>query len=310
MGKKTRKLGRGLSSMIGVEAPVRVPAASATQVVDRQEDRGESDRVAGLRYLDLSACEPNKYQPRTGVDDESLASLAASIKTAGVMQSIVVRPKLGSPDRFEIVAGERRWRAARLAGLSTVPAIVRELSDEQSAEWALIENLQREDLNPMEKAGAFAVLAERFGLSHAAVADRVGIERPTVTNLVRLLDLETEIQELIRIAVLQVGHGKALLSMRPGAARVKLAGRAARESWSVRRIEEEAKRAETAAAPLKKVERPAQIVDLEKQLGEHLGTKVKISTDRSGKKGRVTLEFYDLEHFDGLMAKMGFEAKG
>jgi len=295
--------------MIGVDEPVKVTPTVATQTTATKVVTGDDERVEGLRYLDLSACEPNKYQPRSTVDDESLASLAMSIQSAGVMQPIVVRPKLGSGNRFEIVAGERRWRAARLAGLSALPAIVRELSDEQSAEWALIENVQREDLNPMDKARAFATLSEQFGLSHAAVADRVGVERPTVTNLVRLLDLENEIQELIRIAVLQVGHGKVLLSMSGGAARVKLAGRAVREGWSVRRLEEEAKRTETPAAPLQKVERPAQIVDLEKQLGDHLGTKVMIATDKSGKKGRVTLEFYDLEHFDGLMGKLGFEAK-
>ncbi|MEO0629658.1 MAG: ParB/RepB/Spo0J family partition protein, partial [Planctomycetota bacterium] len=192
---------------------------------------------------------PNRFQPRSDFAAGGLAELAASIRSEGVMQPILVRPGSGGGStggRYELVAGERRWRAAKLAGLETVPAIVRELTDESSAEWALIENVHRQDLNAMERAEAMASLLSRFGMSQTALAEKLGLERPTVANLVRLIELDPPIRELIAAGKLGAGHGKALLGMPEGDRRLRLAERAANEAWSVRRLETEVRNSSSA----------------------------------------------------------------
>ena len=264
--------------------------------------------IVHIRPADLT---PSPFQPRRSFDEAGLKELAASIKQAGVMQPIIVRRVRDevSGNEFQLVAGERRWRAAMLAGLATLPAIVRDLDDERAAEFALIENVQRKDLGAMERAHGFQSLAERFSLSHAQVAQRVGLERSTVTNLIRLTELEREIQELLDQEQLSVGHGKALLAIAPGEHRLALAKRAATEGWSVRTLE----RANTKAVPTPTssgggASVPASRERLQKQLGEHLGTKVRLKTNPSGTKGTIVIEFYNLDHFDGLMSRMGFEA--
>lgn len=257
---------------------------------------------------------PSPLQPRRVFDEAALDRLAESIRRAGVMQPVIVRPGTTGP-RFELVAGERRWRAAARAGLTQIPAIVRSLSDEETAEWALVENVQREDLNPIERAEALAQLTRRFGLSQADVAARVGLDRTSVANLVRLLELEPQIREKIASGILTFGHGRALLAMAPGPARITLAQRAIDEQWSVRQLERTVAAtqapAATAITPKKPddLARVAARAALEKQLGEHLGTKVHITTDRGGAKGRLTIEFFGLDHFDGLLHKFGFTPK-
>lgn len=208
-----------------------------------------------------------------------------------------------------------------LAGLSRIPAVVHELSDSDAAEWAIVENVQREDLNAMEKAWAFRSLGERFGLSHAEIAARVGLERSSIANLVRLTELEAEIAELISAGRLSGGHGKALLQAPAGSGRVVLAKRAVEEQWSVRRLESEcvgaAGKGEQASAAVggEKGEstarrvRTAMVEDLERQLGEHLGSKVIITTKSDGKKGKIEVMFYDLDHFDDVMTRMGFKMR-
>jgi ParB family chromosome partitioning protein len=257
------------------------------------------------------------YQPRRIFDDGALAQLADSIRRAGVMQPIIVRRATqgagsGGGVRYELVAGERRWRAARLAGIAAIPALVRDLSDEQAAEWAVIENVQREDLNPMERAEALQRLSSRFRLTQAQIAERVGIDRSSVANLIRLLELEEPLRLLVSSGSLGLGHGRALLGVAPGPARVTLGERAASEGWSVRKLERvcasiaapvSATTAQPGAADFSRL---AARAALEKQLGEHLGTKVQITTDRSGNRGRLTIEFFDLDHFDGLLTKLGF----
>lgn len=257
------------------------------------------------------------------MDEASLAKLAASIKAAGVMQPIAVRPAsatAGASDdgaAWEIVAGERRWRAAKLAGLSVIPAVVSSLSDRDAAEWGMVENLQREDLNTMDRAWGLKNLVEAFGLQHAEVAERVGLDRSSVSNLIRLTELEVSIQDLLREGSLGLGHGKALLSSESGPAREKLAKAAASQKWSVRRLERATGGAATAAVPSgvggasasDPLRADAAIRDLERQLSEHLGTKVRIVTGASRTKGRVLLDFYSLEHFDGLMSLMGVELR-
>ncbi len=227
------------------------------------------------------------------------------------MQPVIVRRSESSGGEFELVAGERRWRAAKLAGLAAIPALVRDLSDEESAEWAIVENVQREDLNPIERAWAFRALMDRFGLSHGQIAERAGLERSSVANTIRLTELETQIQEMISAGRLNFGHGRALLAVGAGEGRVSLATEAAREGWSVRRLERAAaniailKKAAAATVPAPQT-KPVSIEDLERRLGEYLGTRVTIVTNRGGKRGRIAFEFYGLDHFDGLMSRIGF----
>jgi len=320
----TRKLGRGLSSLMNPGAPVEVVVGS--QVTSQQ--RGTSpveppepsrDRVlSDFESIPVDLIVPSPFQPRRAIDPVAIERLAASIRRAGVMQPVIVRPASGGGVGYELIAGERRWRAARAAGLAAVPALVRRLTDEEAAEWALVENVQREDLNAMERAWGLRGLAERFGLSAAAVAERVGLERPTVANLLRLTELEPAIAALIESGTLTAGHGRALLAVPTGPAREALARRAAEEGCSVRMMEAWAKAGPEAAAARSRGEgkgaeaasspRFAVLRDLERQIGQQLGTKVRITTDRSGAKGKMTFEFYGIDHFDGLLARLNVRA--
>jgi ParB family chromosome partitioning protein len=253
------------------------------------------------------------------MDGPGLERLVESIRREGLMQPVIVRPaRPGAPGAapYELVAGERRWRAAQRAGLTRIPAVIRALDDEHAAQWALVENLQREDLNAMDRAHALRALCERFGLPHAEAADRVGLDRSTVANLIRLTDLEPEIGALVRAGRLTAGHGKALLGAPAGPGRIELARRAAQDAWTVRRLEHAA----AAAARVPGAQRPAAEpmlsaraaarADVERRLGEHLATRVEIRTGRSGARGRIVIRFYDLDHFDALMAKLGLADPG
>lgn len=321
---KPKRLGRGLSGLIGIEVSVAAPLKAATppeskDVILHQEHNITTVAPAilpsapagdALTMVAVDTIVPSPFQPRRVIDEAALTQLADSIKRAGVMQPIIVRAR---PDGvYELVVGERRWRAARRAGLDVVPALIRPLDDEAAAEWALVENVQREDLNAMERAWALRSLAERFSLTHAELAERVALERSSVANLIRLTDLEPEIAELITTGALNAGHGKALLSVPAGSLRVTLAQEAARSTWSVRRLEAESQaqaRAAKAKAPGALASddpapRSAVLRDLERQIGQQLGTKVVIFADRKGAKGRVQIEFYGLDHFEGLLARM------
>lgn len=311
---KPRKLGRGLSALIGQPVPVSPVAAVAPQ--SPAPSLPPSSDSQGMVFIPVDRIEPNRFQPRRVFDQTSLERLADSIKSSGMMQPVILRRSSGGGGHYELVAGERRWRAATMAGLSSVPSLVRELSDEQAAEWAIIENVQREDLNPMERAWAFRGLSERFGLTHQQVADRVGLDRSSVANTIRLTELEEPIRDMIQSGRLSAGHGKALLAAPPGSVRVKLAEQASDEFWSVRKLEraaaalmapvEPAAGTATNRAGDRDLARVASRTSLEKQLSEHLGTKVTLTTNRTGERGRLTIEFYGLEHFDGLLAKFGF----
>lgn len=357
------RLGRGLSSLIGgpvsVEPPapdaqparsqpvgpdvVRMeaelvrptrPAAAATSPPsdnttpsEPADERGGDPNAAPggrrLLYLPLDAIVPSPYQPRSDPSEGGLADLSRSIRESGVMQPIVVRERASGEPRYELIAGERRWRASRLAGLEVIPAVVAQVDDRTAAEWALVENIQREDLNAVDRARAFRTLAETFDLTHAQVAERVGLDRATVANAIRLTELEPAILDLLARNQLSAGHAKALLAAPAGAARVALAKRVIEGDWSVRALEHhlreaaaEAHAAEPAntgagagapaAGGAPKKERSAQIVALEKQLSEHLSAKVRIKARPGANKGRVEIDFYDLDHFDALMDRMGF----
>lgn len=327
MNKETgsRKLGRGLSSLIQVEAPVEVPVArseggagqmpaTATATSRAAEAAvGESASVgAGLTMIEVKAIRASRFQPRREFDEAALQTLADSIARSGVMQPVIVRPATERESSggvgYELVAGERRWRAAQRAGLARIPAIVRGLSDEESAEWALVENVQREELNPIERAFALREMIERFGLTQADLAERVGLDRSSVANLIRLTELEPEIREMVATGKLSAGHGRALLAAPAGSLRMTLAKEAMVRSWSVRRLEM-AVRAKEVPPPVRTEEaepsmRNAVVRDIERRVGQHLGTKVSVFSDRAGKRGRMVIEYYGLDHFEGILQRM------
>lgn len=318
MPSPVKRLGRGLNSLLS--APVSISPDMTTTSDSPASDAAQTS-TRTVRMVLLSSLYPNKNQPRKQFDSASLERLAESIRSAGVMQPILVRAA-GISGTYEIVAGERRYRAAGLAGLDQIPAIVVDINDEESAEWALIENMQRDDLAPMEKARALRALAERFNLTHAQIAEKVGLDRSSVTNMIRLTELEPEIIALLDQRKLSLGHGKALLSCPAGERRVELARLAVEDEWSVRRIERAGAtvaattpKTATSTSPspttrnARKLENEAGIRDLEQQLSEFFGTKVELAVGTRGDKGRVIISFYGLDHFDSLMAKVGFAPK-
>ncbi len=307
---------------VPVRSPVEVPVAAAGPEVATGTAAAPTASATGsdsgasaagrVREIPVDAIVPGAHQPRTHFNAEALESLAASIRSVGVIQPITVRP--AASGGYELIAGERRWRASKIAGLDVIPAIVTDADEQTAAAAALIENLQREDLNPIERADAIRGLIDTFGFSQARVAERVGLDRSSISNLLRLVDLEEPIRDILASGLLGLGHGKALLSMPPGRARVDVAARASREGWSVRRLEEESRRIRAAGSTAPAGESgagdpPSGDVEtraLEKRLGEHLGTKVSLRVERSG-KGLVQIRFFDLDHFDDLMSRIGFD---
>ncbi len=256
------------------------------------------------RNLPVERLRPGKYQPRTHMDETSLAELAASIKVQGVMQPILARAIDHTPgaERYEIVAGERRWRAAQLAGLSEVPVLIRGIPDEQALAMALIENIQRENLNPLEEAQGLQRLIDEFGLTHQQAADAVGRSRPAATNLLRLLQLTAAVQEMLMTGKLDMGHVRALLPL-SGAQQVALAQRIVHKGLSVREAE---RLVQHLLNPPKK--HPAQAVDrdllrLQEELSDDLGANVAIRSNKKG-AGKMTIEFGSLDQLDGLLARL------
>ena len=279
---KAKGLGRGLDALLGEETP---PAPRA----------GEA-----LRELPVDALQPGKYQPLTQIPQETLAELAESIKSQGVMQPILVRPV--SADRFEIVAGERRWRAARMAGLTNVPALVKDIPDSQALAAALIENIQREDLSPLEEATGIQRLVQEFGLTHQAIAETLGRSRAAVTNLLRLLDLAPPVRELLSQGRLDMGHARALLAL-PVTPQIELARVAAAKGFTVREVERRVADALKRAEPRKpRVDR--DIARLEEEWSDRLGTTVQIKP-RGKRGGKLILAYRTLDDLEALLAKLG-----
>jgi ParB family chromosome partitioning protein len=284
--------------------PSGQPDQSANQPVP-SEIAAQSD----FQSLPVDQIEPNRQQPRQHFDKAALGELAESIRRAGLMQPVVVR-KQGS-GRYELIAGERRWRAAQLAGLTEIPAYLRDVDDQQAAEWALIENLQREDLNPIERAEAFRRLAEGYGLKHEEVAERVSLDRSTVTNLLRLLKLAPPVREMVSRGTLSMGQSRALAGVEDHDDQQRLAERAVREGWSVRQVEAAVKSlaqgANPQGRPAEKAARAAYLDDLERQIAEQLSTKVQLKTGRKKGSGTLSIEFYSIDQFDDLLGKLGVE---
>ena len=260
---------------------------------------------SGAVMLRISELEPNREQPRKDFDEKAMAELADSISQHGVLQPLLVRPIFGGG--YQIVAGERRWRAARMAGLSEVPAMVREMNDGEVMELALIENLQREDLTPLEEARGYQTLLEKYELTQEEVAKTVGKSRPAVTNAMRLLGLPQEIQDMVERGELSAGHGRALLAFADEELMVAVARKAAAEGLSVRQLEKLAKKAaqESSGKETPVVSRCTYFDEVELSLHEHLGRKVRVAGN--GKKGVLQIEFYGEEDLQRLMASIEFK---
>jgi len=276
---KARGLGRGLDALLGGDE-LRSPEH--------------------LMNVALTQLRPGKYQPRTQMDPATIAELAESIKAQGVIQPILARP-LGD-GHFEIIAGERRWRAARLAGLDSVPVLVREVRDDLALAMALIENIQREDLNPMEEAAGIQRLIDEFGMTHEAAAEAVGRSRSGVSNLLRLLTLVKPVQELILHGKLDMGHGRALLAL-SGVKQIELAHRIAAKNLSVRQAEHLVARSLSAPRSRKPGGRDRDLVALEEELADHLGMRVSITPRKKG-AGRLTIDYGNLDQLDVVLGRL------
>jgi len=280
MSKPKGGLGRGLDALLGGEEATTGKDAMAT--------------------LAVGAIRPGKYQPRTRMDQQALAELAASIRAQGLMQPLLVRP-LGR-DQYELIAGERRWRAAQLAGLDEVPVLVRDVPDNAALAMALIENIQREDLNPIEEANGLQRLIEEFRMTHEQAADAVGRSRSATTNLLRLLKLAKPVQEMLMQGTLEMGHARALLAL-DGARQVEAANRIVARSLSAR--ESEALAASLARGPSarRKHKTDRDLSRLEEETSQRLGTTVQIRPGRKG-SGKVVVHYSGLDHLDQLLKKL------
>jgi ParB family chromosome partitioning protein len=281
MAARKGGLGRGLDSLLPVDRP-----------------------KSGFSNISLDSVEPNPQQPRTHFDEEAMQTLAASIGEIGVLQPVVVRP---DDEGYLLIAGERRCRAARMAGLETIPAIIKEgdIDDTTSLAEALIENVQREDLSPLEEAAGYQQLMEKFGMTHEAVAEKVGKSRSAITNTLRLLQLPTAIQGMVGRGEMAAGHARALLGLEDQAYAVHLAQRIVAEGWSVRQVEDAVKKraGERVTSSPSQTVRPAAIIELEDRLGERLGTAVKIDHGKRG--GKLVIRYAsldDLERIYGILS--------
>jgi len=279
---KQKGLGRGLDALLGAD----------------EAGAGSGEMLATLA---VDALQPGRFQPRLRLDQAALAELAESVKAQGVMQPILARP-LGD-GRYEIIAGERRWRAARLAGLTSVPALVKEVPDRNALAMALIENIQREDLNPLEEATGLKRLLDEFGMTHADAAVALGRSRAAITNALRLLELAPPVQELLREGKLDMGHARALLAL-PALRQIELARVAVAKQLSVRQVESRVADALGRAAPRARARADRDVARLEEEVSQRLGTTVRIRP--AGKKGagKLIVQYASLEHLEALLAKL------
>lgn len=290
-----RGLGRGLDALL----------PSGPSFPEEATDGGSMREVA------VDAIVPNPQQPRSHFDDEALQELAASIGTLGVLQPLLVR-EVG-PDGYELVAGERRWRAAQRAGVQRVPVLIVDTDERGSLERALVENVHRQDLNPIEEAAAYRQLLDEGGLTQEALGERVGKNRVTIANAMRLLDLPTSVQRLIAEGRLTGAHGKTLLALEGNAFLERLARRAAEEGWSTRETEEHVRRYQTmsgsaSSAASKATEQSAAALETQRQLSEVLQTRVRIEVGK--RKGRIVLDFVSLEELERIRRVITGEAEG
>jgi ParB family chromosome partitioning protein len=285
---KPKGLGRGLDALLGAD---------------------ESARRDSAATLPVASIRPGKYQPRTRMDEQALAELAASIRAQGLVQPILVRslerarePYDGAPERYELIAGERRWRAAQMAGLTEIPALVREVPDNAALAMSLIENIQREDLNPIEEAAGVQRLVEEFRMTHEQAADAVGRSRSATTNLLRLLKLAKPVQAMLLHGVLEMGHARALLAL-DAARQIEAANRIVARRLSVRESEALAARLLRAPAGRRRPRSDRDLARLEEEISQRLGTTVQIRPGRKG-SGTILVRYSGLDHLEQLLKKL------
>ncbi len=293
MAAKKRGLGKGLEALLGAGATV----AAATPQESAAEPEGSRD--GELKNLPVDILQRGVYQPRIDMNPEALEELANSIRAQGVVQPIVVRPIGGG--KYEIIAGERRWRATQLAGLHEIPAVIRDVPDQAAMAMALIENIQREELNPMEEAQALHRLIEEFGLTHQQTADAVGRSRASVSNLLRLLGLNEDVKRLLENGDIEMGHARAILAL-SGEQQSEVARTVAGKGLSVRETERLVKRTleGPAASASKEKKVDPDINRLEQELGERIGARVAIQHGAKG-KGKLVINYNSLDELDGIL---------
>ena len=289
---KKRGLGRGLDALLGGSAMANTADARPSQA-------GSS--AAGLQELAVDLVDRSPFQPRVDFNEEALQELADSIRAQGVIQPVVVRPKLSTPGRFELIAGERRWRAAQLAGLHQIPTVIREVDDQAAMAMALIENIQRQQLNPIEEAVALNRLIDEFGLTHEQTAEAVGRSRAAVSNMLRLLNLEPGVKAMLEKGEIEMGHARALLGLR-GGAQFKAAQEVEHKGLSVRETEKLVKKI---GSPDAGKPTTVKIVDpdterLEQDLSEKLGAKVQFQSAKGG-KGKLIINYNSMDELDGIL---------
>lgn len=293
MSKKKRGLGRGLDSLI------QTSRYQESVTLDQSQHSAAAD--SELRYLPIEWLQPGRYQPRKDIQPEALEELAASIKAQGLMQPIIVRPIGDSQQRFEIIAGERRWRASQLAQLESLPVLVKPVSDEAAIAMALIENIQREDLNAMEEAQALYRLQHEFELTQQEVADAVGKNRVTVANLLRLMSLNEDVKRLLEHGDIDMGHARALLGL-SGEQQSQAAIKVAAEGLNVRQTESLVRQWQQGVAEKATAAKPdPDIVRLQQIVGDKLGAEVAIKHGQKG-KGKLVISYNSLDELDGILA--------
>lgn len=303
--EKPKHLGRGLQSLLG---PIIFNSENEDHLLSNQSKTPnfppDEEMQKSLREIKIEDISPNPYQARLIWDEQEMANLAESIRANGILQPIIVRPE---GPKYQLIAGERRFRAAKLASLTTIPAVVRRATDQEMLEWALIENIHRSNLNPLERAKAYQNYISTFSLTQAEAAQRLGEDRSVIANYLRLLDLPDEIKQMLINGQLTMGHGRAILALPTDELRRKLANRALVGRLSVREVERLVRKYltgtdQTGAKPHAK---PPHILDLESKLSSQLGTKVSIETRKNGQKGRIIIEFYSLDEFDRITERFG-----
>jgi ParB family chromosome partitioning protein len=303
MATKRKGLGRGLDALLAGTSNNNTAAVAASNADG--EIQGESLKEE-LKHVPVEFIQRGKYQPRRDMHQEALEELAESIKAQGVLQPIVIRPI--SSDKYEIIAGERRWRATQLAGFDTIPAVIRDVSDEAAIAMSLIENIQREDLNPIEEAVALKRLQDEFELTHQQVADAVGKSRTSVTNLLRLIALDSEVKKLLENGDIEMGHARSVLSLEPLQQR-EIAQQVVAKSLSVRQtealvrrlLEDKNKTLSSGGAV------STDIQKLEEDLGQKIGVPVMVQHNAKG-RGRLILKYNSLDELDGILKHMNYEA--
>ncbi len=304
-GEKPRHLGRGLESLLSpLSSFETLPPEQAQPAPLALNFPPDKDLDASFRELPLDSIGPNPYQARTVWNQEDLAELTESIRANGVIQPIIVRPFQG---RYQIIAGERRFRAAQMAALPAIPALVRDVTDEQLFEWSLVENIHRRDLNAIERAKAYQRYLNAFSLTQADAAERLGEDRSVIANYLRLLDLPEDVRQMIVDGTLSMGHARAILGLPTDDLRRKLANRAMAGRLSVRDVERLVRKhlSESPSNGPAARAKPMHIRDLEDKLKRHLGARVAIETRRNGQRGRIVIEFDSIDEFARIAESLG-----